>query len=327
MKPMGPLRTALFVPATRPDRVDKALGAGADVVIIDLEDAVAQALKGEARETARKKVIEHASRRLMVRVNALGSGHNQDDLQAIVGASPSGIMLPKVESVEHIREIHERLLRLRTSRRPAAGIVGCRGADRVGTGGPKHFPDSVRSDRADPRVFSGIRCSRLQLGHGDRRQSRRRGVALPSVPDRGGMSGGRAGAADRHPFYDRPEGSGWPHRRCAPGQAARFSGQALHPSQPSRALQRDFFTDRRGDSICPSGGGGFREKRSRRSWGAATGRQVHRHSRSGAFPEDHPAGGIDRLSETRSGRSRVDDVECTADFQGRFLVVIGGYAK
>ena len=110
MKPIGPLRTALFVPATRPDRVDKALSAGADVVIIDLEDAVAQTLKGEARETARKKVIEHAARRLMVRVNALGSGHNQNDLQAIVDASPTGIMLPKVESGDHIREIHERLL-------------------------------------------------------------------------------------------------------------------------------------------------------------------------------------------------------------------------
>jgi citrate lyase subunit beta/citryl-CoA lyase len=80
------------------------------VVIIDLEDAVAQALKGEAREAARKKVIEHAPRSLMVRVNALGSGHNQSDLQAIVGASPTGIMLPKVEAVEHVREIHERLL-------------------------------------------------------------------------------------------------------------------------------------------------------------------------------------------------------------------------
>jgi citrate lyase subunit beta/citryl-CoA lyase len=110
MKPMGPLRTALFVPATRPDRVDKALGVGADVVIIDLEDAVAQTLKGEAREAARKKVVEHAPRRLMVRVNALGSGHNQKDLQSIVGASPASIMLPKVESSEHIRAIHERLL-------------------------------------------------------------------------------------------------------------------------------------------------------------------------------------------------------------------------
>ena len=110
MKPIGILRTALFVPATRPDRVDKALSAGADVVIIDLEDAVAQALKSEAREAARKKVMEHAQRKLMVRVNALGSGYNRKDLDSIVGASLTGVMLPKVESSEHIRETHERLL-------------------------------------------------------------------------------------------------------------------------------------------------------------------------------------------------------------------------
>jgi citrate lyase subunit beta / citryl-CoA lyase len=110
MQAIGPIRTALFVPATRPDRVDKALAAGADVVIIDLEDAVAQALKGEARESARQKVVELASRRLMVRVNALGSGHNRNDLKSIVDPSLTGIMLPKVDCGEHIREIHERLL-------------------------------------------------------------------------------------------------------------------------------------------------------------------------------------------------------------------------
>ena len=110
MKTIGTLRTALFVPATRPDRVDKALNAGADVVIIDLEDAVAHALKAEARETARQKVKEHAQRKLMVRVNAIGSGHNRKDIELIVDASLTGIMLPKVESPEHIREVHQRLL-------------------------------------------------------------------------------------------------------------------------------------------------------------------------------------------------------------------------
>jgi citrate lyase subunit beta / citryl-CoA lyase len=110
MQTIGTLRTALFVPATRPDRVDKALGAGADGVIIDLEDAVALALKAEARETARKKIREHARRDLMVRVNALGSGYNRKDLESIVSPSLPVIMLPKVESADHIREIHNRLL-------------------------------------------------------------------------------------------------------------------------------------------------------------------------------------------------------------------------
>ena len=84
MKTIGTLRTALFVPATRPDRVDKALKTGADGVIMDLEDAVAHALKAEARATAQKTIAEHAQRRLMVRVNALGSGHNRKDLEAVV---------------------------------------------------------------------------------------------------------------------------------------------------------------------------------------------------------------------------------------------------
>ncbi|MDQ1331143.1 MAG: CoA ester lyase [Thermodesulfobacteriota bacterium] len=110
MKTIGMLRTALFVPATRPDRIDKALSAGADAVIIDLEDAVAHALKSEAREIARKKVLENVRGKLIVRVNAIGSGHNRKDLEFVPAASLTGIMLPKVESGDHIREIHERLL-------------------------------------------------------------------------------------------------------------------------------------------------------------------------------------------------------------------------
>jgi citrate lyase subunit beta / citryl-CoA lyase len=126
METLSPLRTALFVPATRPDRVDKALATGADMVIIDLEDAVAASLKKQAREAAREKVIEHGTPKLMVRINALGSGHNRMDLEAIVGASPAAIMLPKVESGEHIREIHRRLLEhegLCTSPAGAVGLV------------------------------------------------------------------------------------------------------------------------------------------------------------------------------------------------------------
>ncbi len=124
MKIIGTLRTALFVPATRPDRVDKALNAGADVVIIDLEDAVAHALKAEAREAAREKISQHAQRKLMVRVNALGSGHNQKDLAAVVHPSLNSIMLPKVESAGHLRELHLRLIDLERTRGMAPGSLG-----------------------------------------------------------------------------------------------------------------------------------------------------------------------------------------------------------
>jgi len=49
MKELGPIRTALFVPGNRPDRVDKAVSSGADVVIIELDDAVPPSQKEESR--------------------------------------------------------------------------------------------------------------------------------------------------------------------------------------------------------------------------------------------------------------------------------------
>jgi len=166
MKTIGTLRTALFVPATRPDRVDKALNAGADAVIIDLEDAVAHALKAEARETARKKVREHAGRSLMVRVNALGSGLNRKDLEALAGACPPSIMLPKVESEEHVREIHQRLLEVERSSAVALGSTGvvaqiesARGVQNVF----RIFSETVAPERAWLAAFGAADYS-LDLG-------------------------------------------------------------------------------------------------------------------------------------------------------------------
>jgi citrate lyase subunit beta/citryl-CoA lyase len=166
MKTIGTLRTALFVPATRPDRVDKALHAGADVVIIDLEDAVAHALKAEARAAARKKVKEHARSRLMVRVNALGTGLNRKDLDALVGACPHSIMLPKVESEEHIREIHRRLLDLERNSAVTPGstavvaqIESARGVQNVF----RIFSETLAPERAWLAAFGAADYS-LDLG-------------------------------------------------------------------------------------------------------------------------------------------------------------------
>jgi len=166
MKTIGTLRTALFVPATRPDRIDKALGAGADMVIIDLEDAVAQPLKAEAREAARKKLIEHARRKIMVRVNALGSGHNRKDLETIVTPSLCGLMLPKVESSEHVHEIHRRLLEAERHGGMPMGTVGvlaliesARGVQNVF----RIFSEAMDPERAFTAAFGAADYS-LDLG-------------------------------------------------------------------------------------------------------------------------------------------------------------------
>ena len=109
MKELGPIRSALFVPGNRPDRVDKAVGSGADAVIIDLEDAVPPAQKEQSRATAREKIAAFPESEILVRVNAIGSEFLAGDLEEIVARGLGCIIVPKVEEREHIREIDRRL--------------------------------------------------------------------------------------------------------------------------------------------------------------------------------------------------------------------------
>ena len=64
------VRSALFVPATRPERIPKALASGADRVIVDLEDAVQETLKEQARDNLDRYLSGHPEARLLVRVNS-----------------------------------------------------------------------------------------------------------------------------------------------------------------------------------------------------------------------------------------------------------------
>ena len=104
MKKIEFIRSALFVPGNRPDRIDKAVNTPADAVIIDLEDAVPPASKAEARPVVREKITEHDTPRLLVRVNALDTEFVQADLDELVVEALACIIFPKVEKPEHIRK-------------------------------------------------------------------------------------------------------------------------------------------------------------------------------------------------------------------------------
>jgi len=106
----GPIRTALFVPGNRPDRIDKAVGAGADIVIIDLEDAVPPARKAETRPVIRDKVSQHKGSSILVRVNGPGTAFIQGDIEAVVVEGLAGVMVPKMESPEDLEQVHRMLL-------------------------------------------------------------------------------------------------------------------------------------------------------------------------------------------------------------------------
>jgi citrate lyase subunit beta/citryl-CoA lyase len=100
------MRSLLFVPADALAKLDKALGAGADAIIVDLEDSVAPERKAAARDAAAAFLGMAAGRpgrpRLLVRVNGLATGLTDADLDAVVAARPDAIMLPKAEGAASV---------------------------------------------------------------------------------------------------------------------------------------------------------------------------------------------------------------------------------
>jgi citrate lyase subunit beta/citryl-CoA lyase len=98
-------RTYLFVPGTRPERFGKALASGADVVVLDLEDAVAASEKASARQTIASWLVGAAPAdraRIVVRINDAESAWFPEDLLALREAGVTGVLLPKAESAQQI---------------------------------------------------------------------------------------------------------------------------------------------------------------------------------------------------------------------------------
>jgi citrate lyase subunit beta / citryl-CoA lyase len=91
-------RSYLYVPGNRPDRFDKACAAGADAVIVDLEDAVPPAEKEAARAALASWLSPDKA--VLVRVNAAGSEWFVRDLAACDAAGVTGVILPKAEKVD-----------------------------------------------------------------------------------------------------------------------------------------------------------------------------------------------------------------------------------
>ena len=100
------LVSMLFVPGDRPERMEKALGSGADALILDLEDSVSAAHKAMAREAIAAFLDRQRTKvKLFVRINPLQGEMARDDLAAVMPHKPDGICLPKAEGLATIREL------------------------------------------------------------------------------------------------------------------------------------------------------------------------------------------------------------------------------
>ncbi|TDG12412.1 CoA ester lyase [Seongchinamella unica] len=102
---LRPRRSCLYMPGANARALEKAQSLPADMLVFDLEDAVAPDAKVEARETVAEAVRSRAygQRELLVRINALESPWGRADMDAALQAAPDGILLPKVSTAAQVR--------------------------------------------------------------------------------------------------------------------------------------------------------------------------------------------------------------------------------
>lgn len=109
------MRSKLFVPGSRPELFAKAMSGAADSICLDLEDAVAEPRKAEARNAVREFFqgagAAAQGKTLIVRVNAMDTPHFSTDIAAVVRPGVHLINLPKPESAEHVRAAIETIAR------------------------------------------------------------------------------------------------------------------------------------------------------------------------------------------------------------------------
>jgi citrate lyase beta subunit len=154
------MRSKLFVPGSRPELFAKALAGEADALSFDLEDAVDEARKGEARmEVARflRSLPPNCGKTIIVRVNGLDTPHFAADIEAIVGPGLDLVNLPMCEGADDVRECVAALAKVEGKVRPAIEPIGV--MPNIET--PRGLRLAAEIATAGPRVAG------LQAGWGD----------------------------------------------------------------------------------------------------------------------------------------------------------------
>jgi len=154
------MRSKLFVPGSRPELFQKAFASAADAISIDLEDAVQESRKAEARAEVGRFLGTIApapgGKLVIVRVNGIATPHFEADLDAVVVPGLDLLNLPVAERVEDVRAAAAALVRREQARGIAApiGIL-------LNIESPRALRCAAELAACEPRVVG------LQLGFGD----------------------------------------------------------------------------------------------------------------------------------------------------------------
>jgi citrate lyase subunit beta/citryl-CoA lyase len=105
------IRSLLFLPASNSRAIDKARRAGADMVVLDLEDAVKPEDKAIARQAAVNAVAEPWDMPVAIRINGIASDWIEDDLAAVASSAADFIVVPRVDGAEAIAAVWQQAQR------------------------------------------------------------------------------------------------------------------------------------------------------------------------------------------------------------------------
>ena len=214
---MRPRRSALFVPGSNPRALAKAAGLPVDVIILDLEDAVAPEARAEARDRVCELVADRpfGRREVAVRINALATPWGADDLAAVGAAGPDAILLPKVDGPADLERV-----RVATTVQLPLGVM-------------------METPRAilDADAIAGAGAAVLVVGTNDLsaelrlRPSVDRAALVPALA-RVVWAARAWGRGVLDGVFNRLDDADGLERECAQGAALGFDGKTLiHPAQ------------------------------------------------------------------------------------------------
>ena len=154
---MHPLRSLLFAPGNHPRKVEKVFQVGADVVILDLEDAVAIAEKPATRAIIVDALKKKHRGLGYVRINSLDTEFAWGDFAEVVGAWVDGIILPKVETADQLQTADWVLAQLEREKGMEIGSIDL--LPIIETGRGVHNIEAI--------TMTGTRVKRVSFGAGD----------------------------------------------------------------------------------------------------------------------------------------------------------------
>lgn len=161
-------RSWLVVPGDSERKLGKALSTGADVVVVDLDTSVEYDAKTAARQMAaewlkahRRQVLEQAPMARWVRINPIETRQWREDLAAVIGGAPEGIILPRSAGPETIRELAAELYELEQSNQVQPGSTKI--IPLAGESPRAALTIPAYADAAQPRL-AGLAWSAERLG-------------------------------------------------------------------------------------------------------------------------------------------------------------------